>query len=53
MLNAGTSEEAEQNALLEFYCSIIFQRVRGDTFVSVLLHYCAVLGIDSELLRLR
>ena len=52
-LNVGAGEEAAQDALLDFYRSIIFQRVRGDTFVSVLLHYCAVLGIDSELFRLR
>jgi hypothetical protein len=52
-LNVGAGEEATQDALLEFYRSIIFQRVRGDTFVSILLHYCAVLGIDGELFRLR
>ena len=52
-LNGIAGEEAQQDALLEFYRSIIFQQVRGDTFVSVLLHYCAVLGIDEEVLRLR
>jgi len=40
-------------ALLDFYESLIFQRVRGDVFKSAVLHFLAMLGIDEEISRLR
>jgi hypothetical protein len=40
-------------ALLDFYESLIFQRVRRDVFKSVVLHFLAVLGIDEEISQLR
>jgi TctA family transporter len=40
-------------ALLDFYESLIFQRVHGDMFKSAVLHFLAVLGIDEEIGRLR
>ena len=38
---------------MEVFQRLIFQRVRGDTFKSTLLHFLAVLGIDGETRRLR
>jgi hypothetical protein len=50
----GCWEAADQmKALLDFYESLIFQRVRGDVFKSAVLHSLAVLGIDEEIGRLR
>jgi hypothetical protein len=50
----GCWEAADQmKALLDFYESLIFQRVRGDVFKSTVLHFLAVLGIDEEIGRLR
>jgi TctA family transporter len=43
----------QMKALLDFYESLIFQRVRGDVFKSAVLHFLAVLGIDEEIGRLR
>lgn len=40
-------------ALLDFYESLIFQRVRGDVFKSAVLHFLAMLGVDEEIGRLR
>jgi hypothetical protein len=40
-------------ALLDFYESLIFQRVYRDVFKSAVLHFLAVLGIDEEIGRLR
>jgi hypothetical protein len=40
-------------ALLDFYESLIFQRVRRDVFKSTVLHFLAVLGIDEEISQLR
>ena len=45
--------KSQQQALLEFYESLIFQHVRGDTFKSAILHFLAVLGINEETRRLR
>jgi hypothetical protein len=45
--------KSQQQALLEFYESLIFQHVRGDAFKSVILHFLAVLGINEETRRLR
>jgi hypothetical protein len=52
-IEKGWDEKSQLKALLEFYDSLIFQRVRGDTFKSVILHFLAVLGIDEETRRLR
>jgi superfamily II DNA helicase RecQ len=49
----GWDEKSQLDALLEFYESLIFQHVRGDTFKSAILHFLAVLGIDEETRRLR
>ncbi len=43
----------QTKALLQFYDSLIFQRVRGDVFRSAVLHFPAVLGINEEIGRLR
>ena len=51
-IEKGWDEKSRLKALLEFYDSIIFQRVRGDTFKSVILHFLAVLGINEETRRL-
>jgi hypothetical protein len=40
-------------ALLDFYESLIFQRVYRDVFKSAVLHFLAVLGINEEISRLR
>jgi len=52
-IQQGWGEEQQQAALLSLFESIIFQEVGGDPFKSVLMHFCAVLGINEELLRLR
>jgi len=39
-------------ALLDFYKSLIFQRVHRDVFKSAVLHFLAVLGIDEEISQL-
>lgn len=49
----GWDRKSQEEALLEFYKSLIFQRVRGDTFKSAILHFLAVLGINEETRRLR
>jgi superfamily II DNA helicase RecQ len=49
----GWDKKSQLKALLDFYESLIFQRVRGDTFKSAILHFLAVLGIDEETRRLR
>jgi len=49
----GWIDGAQQEALLQWYESIIFQHVRGETFKSVVLHFLAVLGIHEEEFRLR
>jgi hypothetical protein len=49
----GWDKKSQLKALLDFYESLIFQRVRGDTFKSTILHFLAVLGIDEETRRLR
>jgi hypothetical protein len=49
----GWDKKSQLKALLDFYGSLIFQRVRGDTFKSAILHFLAVLGIDEETRRLR
>ncbi|KAI7371326.1 hypothetical protein KC328_g17564, partial [Hortaea werneckii] len=46
-------ERAQQLALLGWYESLIFQKVRGQPFQSVLLHFLAVLGINEDTFRLR
>jgi hypothetical protein len=38
--------------LLDFYKSLIFQRVHRDVFKSTVLHFLAILGIDKEISRL-
>jgi hypothetical protein len=43
----------QMKALLDFYESLIFQRVRRDVFKSAVLHFLAVLGIDEEIGQLR
>jgi hypothetical protein len=40
-------------ALLDFYESLIFQRVCGDVFKSAVLHFLAMLGINEEIGWLR
>lgn len=52
-LTSGISDEGQQAALLKYYQSIIFQTVRSDPFISVVLHFLAVLGIEEEQRRLR
>jgi hypothetical protein len=49
----GWDEKSQLKALLDFYESLIFQHVRGDTFKSAILHFLAVLGINEETRRLR
>jgi hypothetical protein len=49
----GWDKKSQLKALLDFYESLIFQRVRGDTFKSTILYFLAVLGIDEETRRLR
>jgi hypothetical protein len=49
----GWDEKAQLDALLKFYNSLIFQHVRGDTFQSAILHFLAVLGIDTQARRFR
>ncbi|TKA75572.1 hypothetical protein B0A55_07939 [Friedmanniomyces simplex] len=49
----GWEDKAQVKALLDFYESLIFQKVRGDTFKSAVMHFLAVLGIDEEMIRLR
>lgn len=49
----GWDKKSQLKALLDFYESLIFQHVRGDTFKSAILHFLAVLGIDEETRRLR
>jgi hypothetical protein len=49
----GWDKKSQLKALLDFYESLIFQHVRGDTFKSTILHFLAVLGIDEETKRLR
>jgi hypothetical protein len=46
-------DEIKLENLLGLLQVLIFQRVRGDTFKSPLLHFLAVLGIDGETRRLR
>jgi hypothetical protein len=46
-------KKSQLKALLDFYESLVFQHVRGDTFKSAILHFLAVLGIDEETRRLR
>ena len=52
-IERGREDQEQQKALLAWYKSIIFQNVRGDVFVSAILHFLAVLGIDEEMIRLR
>jgi superfamily II DNA helicase RecQ len=52
-IESGWGEKAQLDALLRFYELLIFQRVRGDTFKSAILHFLAVLSIDEETRRLR
>ncbi|TKA60633.1 hypothetical protein B0A49_13140 [Cryomyces minteri] len=47
------AEGAQVDALLELCSSFIFQSVRINAFDSALVHFCAVLGIDEEMGRLR
>ncbi|KAL1581812.1 hypothetical protein WHR41_09647 [Cladosporium halotolerans] len=49
----GWDWRSQENALLEFYKSLMSQRVRGDTFKSAILHFLAVLGINEQTRRLR
>jgi hypothetical protein len=49
----GWDKKSQLKALLDFYESLVFQHVRGDTFKSAILHFLAVLGIDEETRRLR
>jgi len=39
--------------LLDFYESLIFQRVCRDVFKSAVLHFLAMLGVDEEIGQLR
>jgi hypothetical protein len=52
-IERGWEDAAQLKALLEWYKSVIFQRVRGNTFTSALLHFLAILGINEETFRLR
>jgi superfamily II DNA helicase RecQ len=53
VIESGGEDEVQLGTLLEFFKSLIFQHVRGDTFKSCLIHFLAVLGIDDETGRLR
>ena len=48
-----SDEEAKVEALLRLSESFIFVTVRGNVFISALLHFLAVLGIDEDSGRLR
>lgn len=52
-IKRGWEDEATMKALRDWYKSFIFQKVRGDTFKSAVLHFLAVLGISEETFRLR
>lgn len=52
-IERGWEDAAQLKALLEWYESVIFQRVRGNAFTSALLHFLAILGINEETFRLR
>jgi hypothetical protein len=52
-IDNGWDKKSQLKALLDFYESLIFQHVRGDTFKSAILHFLAALGIDEETRRLR
>ncbi|KAK3615740.1 hypothetical protein LTR22_027322 [Elasticomyces elasticus] len=52
-VEAAWEDQVQLKALLAWYESVIFQRVRGDPFTSALLHFLAVLWIDETTFRLR
>ena len=52
-IQGGWEAPDQMKALLDFYESLIFQRVRGDMFKSAVLHFLAMLGVDEEISRLR
>ncbi|KAK1038992.1 hypothetical protein LTR74_018772 [Friedmanniomyces endolithicus] len=52
-IERGWDNKAQSKALLDWCESVVFQRVRGDTFKSAMLHSLAVLGNNEEMFRLR
>ena len=52
-IDRGWDDKAQMKALLAWYGSLIFQKVRADVFKSVFMHFLAVLGINEEDYRLR
>ena len=52
-IERGWDDKAQMKALLAWYESLIFQKVRADVFKSAIMHFLSVLGINEEDYRLR
>ena len=52
-IKSSQGEKAQLDALLKFYNSLIFQHVQADTFQSVIMHFLAILSINTQVRQLR